>query len=188
MIAIEYMDMMSRMMMTVSATHPRFFTISVMVKALFMSSVPPFAASWKRKAKKARALLPSTLSRIVTAEILQRFSVVMANGASAQEGAFSPRAPLGDLHSPAARLRRGGKAPRPPYCSTKLYVMTPETFTGCPESSVGENLALRAAETAACCKSGWPETAEAETTRPDSSTRICTVTVPEARAAFAMGG
>src|SRR5215210_782210 len=66
--------------------------------------------------------------------------------------------------------------------------MTPETFTGCPESSVGENLALRAAATAACCKSGWPETAEAETTRPDSSTRICTVTVPEARAAFAMGG
>src|SRR5919107_6140144 len=149
MIAIEYIDMMSRMMMTVSATHPRFFTISVMVKALFRSS-PPFAASWKRKAKKPRALLPSTLSRIVTAEILQRFSVVMAKGASAPEGAFGPRAPPGDLHSPAARLRRGGKAPRPPYCSTKLYVMTPETLTGCPDSSVGENLALRAAETAAC--------------------------------------
>ena len=80
------------------------------------------------------------------------------------------------------------KALNPIYCSTKLYVITPETLTGCPESSVGEKRACRAAETAACCKSGWPETAEAETTRPDSSTRICTVTVPEARAAFAMGG
>ncbi len=44
MIAIEYIDMISRMMMTVSATQPRFFTISVMVKALFRSS-PPLAAS-----------------------------------------------------------------------------------------------------------------------------------------------
>ena len=66
--------------------------------------------------------------------------------------------------------------------------MTPETFTGCPDRSVGEKRACRAAETAACCKSGWPETAEAEMTRPDSSTTICTVTVPCARAAFAIGG
>lgn len=65
----------------------------------------------------------------------------MAKGASAPEGAFAhARRPL-TYTSPAARLRRGGKAPRPPYCSTKLYVMTPETLTGWPESSVGENLA-----------------------------------------------
>lgn len=65
----------------------------------------------------------------------------MAKGASAPEGAFGPRAPRGDLQSPAARLRRGGKTPRPPYCSTKLYVMTPETLTGWPDKSVGENRA-----------------------------------------------
>ena len=65
----------------------------------------------------------------------------MAKGASAPEGAFGPRAPLVTYTVPAARLRRGGKAPRPPYCSTKLYVMTPETLTGWPESSVGENRA-----------------------------------------------
>src|SRR2546423_14665426 len=66
--------------------------------------------------------------------------------------------------------------------------MTRETLTGCPDSRVGEKRAWRAAATAACCKSGWPLTAVAETTRPDSSTRICTVTVPCARAAFAIGG
>src|ERR1044071_10242598 len=74
MIAMEYIDMISRMTMTVSATHPRFFTISVMVKALFRSS-PPLAASWNRKAKRPRALLPRMLNRIVTVEILQRVFV-----------------------------------------------------------------------------------------------------------------
>src|SRR5215203_3394506 len=74
MMAMEYIDMISRMMMTVSATHPRFFTISVMVKALCRSS-PALAASWNRKAKRPRALLPRMLNRIVTVEILQRVFV-----------------------------------------------------------------------------------------------------------------
>jgi hypothetical protein len=55
------------------------------------------------------------------------------------------------------------------YGATKLYVMTPETFTGWPESLVGENLAPRAADAAAARSSGWPLTAEAETTFPFSS-------------------
>jgi hypothetical protein len=62
------------------------------------------------------------------------------------------------------------------------------TFTGWPESSVGVNFHCRTAETADCCKSGCPLTAAASLTRPDSSTVICTVTVPEARAARAMAG
>ena len=82
-----------------------------------------------------------------------------------------------------------GAAPRAlDYWSVKLTVTVPVTFTGWPESIVGENLQLRTALTAACCKSGWPLTAEAETTRPDSSTVICTTTAPEARAAYAIGG
>src|SRR5215207_9564293 len=93
MIAMEYIDMISRMTMTVSATHPRFFTISVMVKALFRSSPPPgAAASWKRKAKKARPLLPRMLNRIVTVEILQR--VFVSDGGRASpfgRGASDPR-------------------------------------------------------------------------------------------------
>jgi hypothetical protein len=35
------------------------------------------------------------------------------------------------------------------YLATKLYVSTPETFTGSPIKDVGENLARRAAATAA---------------------------------------
>src|SRR5215212_4965467 len=91
MMAMEYIDMMSRMTMTVSATQPRFFTISVMVKALFRSS-PPLAASWNRKAKKPRALLPRMLNRIVTVEILQR--VFVSDGGCASpfgRGASDPR-------------------------------------------------------------------------------------------------
>jgi hypothetical protein len=66
--------------------------------------------------------------------------------------------------------------------------MTPVTFTGAPDKSVGENLAWLAACTAACCKSGWPVTARAEITLPDSSIVTCTVTVPEACVALAIGG
>jgi hypothetical protein len=51
----------------------------------------------------------------------------------------------------------------------KLYLITPETLTGWPESFVGLNLARRAAETAAAFKSGWPLAALAETTLPSSS-------------------
>ncbi len=54
-----------------------------------------------------------------------------------------------------------------PY-GTKLYVMTPETLTGWPESSVGLNRAPRAAETAAGLSSGCPLTALAEMTLPVS--------------------
>src|SRR5215216_2718994 len=109
MMAMEYIDMMSRMTMTVSATQPRFFTISVMVKALFRSS-PPLAASWNRKAKKPRALLPRMLNRIVTAEILQRFSVVMAGALCFGRGASDPRGRRPRLLGGGARA---GRAPHP---------------------------------------------------------------------------
>jgi len=56
------------------------------------------------------------------------------------------------------------------YCGAKLYVITPLTLTGSPLSLTGENLAPRAAATAAACNSGWPETACAEITLPFSST------------------
>lgn len=58
-------------------------------------------------------------------------------------------------------------SPRFPY-GTKLYVITPETFTGCPERSVGLNRAPRAAATAAGLSSGWPLTALADITLPVS--------------------
>src|SRR6185503_118505 len=66
--------------------------------------------------------------------------------------------------------------------------MIPVTLTGCPDSLVGENFALRAAATAAACSNGCPETACAETTLPLSSTVTWTTTVPEALAALATGG
>ena len=71
---------------------------------------------------------------------------------------------------------------------TKLYVITPDTLTGWPESSVGLNLAPCAAETAAGRSSGWPLTALADTTRPLSSINTCTETAPPARTARAAGG
>src|SRR3712207_2573957 len=66
--------------------------------------------------------------------------------------------------------------------------MTPLVLTGRPERSVGVKVERRAASAAACCKSAWPETAEAEMTLPLSSTTTCTVTAPEARAARAADG
>src|ERR671916_2327973 len=105
MIAMEYIDMMSRMTMTASATHPRFLTISVMVKALPMSSDPP--PCWKRKAKKPRALLPRMLNRIVTVEILQRFSVLMAGALPRRRGRERP---AGGAPPPPG----GGGPPGPP--------------------------------------------------------------------------
>jgi len=45
---------------------------------------------------------------------------------------------------------------------TKLYTITPDTFTGLPSSSVGENPALQAAISAACLNNGWPDRARAE--------------------------
>ena len=66
--------------------------------------------------------------------------------------------------------------------------MTPVTFTGCPESFVGENLAPRAAPTATACSNGWPDTARAEITLPFSSMVTWTTTVPEACACLAIGG
>src|SRR5256885_10722571 len=64
----------------------------------------------------------------------------------------------------------------------------PVTFTGCPESFVGENLAWRAAATATACSKGCPEIACAETTLPFSSISTWTTTVPAACAALAIGG
>src|SRR5688572_30912657 len=66
--------------------------------------------------------------------------------------------------------------------------MTPETFTGWPESFVGENLAPRAAEAAAARSNGWPLTADAETTFPFSSISTWTLTDPPALTALAAGG
>src|SRR4030095_2207880 len=66
--------------------------------------------------------------------------------------------------------------------------MMPVTLTGCPDSLVGENFALRAAATATACNNGCPETACAEVTLPFSSTVTWTMTVPEAFAVLAIGG
>src|SRR6185503_21143700 len=66
--------------------------------------------------------------------------------------------------------------------------MTPVTFTGCPDSLVGENLAPRAAETATPCSSGCPDTACAEITLPFSSITTWTTTVPDACAVRAIAG
>ncbi len=73
MIAMEYIDMMSRMMSTMRATVPRFFTISVMVKCWAMSSPAPGAASCHRNTKKLSALLPRMLMRIVTVRTSKSF-------------------------------------------------------------------------------------------------------------------
>src|SRR5216684_6606619 len=67
-------------------------------------------------------------------------------------------------------------------------MMTPLTFTGCPESLVGVNFDDRAAPTAAACSKGWPEVAWAATTLPFSSIKTCTTTCPEACALRAIGG
>ena len=53
---------------------------------------------------------------------------------------------------------------------------------------VGLNLAPRAADSAAPRSNGCPLTALAETTRPLSSIRTCTLTEPLARTALAAGG
>ena len=74
-----------------------------------------------------------------------------------------------------------------PY-GTKLYVMTPETFTGWPERSVGLKWAPRAAATAAGLSSGCPLTALAEMTLPVSLINTWTVTAPDARTARAAAG
>src|SRR5256714_13954309 len=66
--------------------------------------------------------------------------------------------------------------------------MTPETFTGIPESLVGVNLDARAAATAAPVRSGCPDTGAAEITLPFSSITICTFTWPDACALRAIAG
>src|SRR6185503_15003104 len=66
--------------------------------------------------------------------------------------------------------------------------MTPETFTGWPESLVGENLALRAACTAASRSIGRPLVAFAATTLPLSSRTTSTMTVPCVRIRLAVSG
>ena len=67
-------------------------------------------------------------------------------------------------------------------------MITPLTFTGWPDRTVGENFAPRAAATAAACSSGWPLTADAEITFPCSSIKTCTFTAPLARTARAAAG
>src|SRR5437868_29483 len=65
MIAIEYTDMISRMITTVIATGPMFFIISVIV-----NSLPPAAADGlgvcKRNRRKPIAFVPRMVVRIVT--------------------------------------------------------------------------------------------------------------------------
>src|SRR6266850_2437752 len=67
-------------------------------------------------------------------------------------------------------------------------MITPLTFTGCPESLVGVNFDARAAATAAACSSGWPDIACAEITFPFSSINTWTCTAPAACALLAIGG
>src|SRR5437588_8611990 len=95
MIAMEYMLMMSRMTMTVSATQPRCLIISLMVNTSLRfcspgagAAPPGCAAAWNRKTRTPRALLPRMLNRIVTVEILQRFSLMAR--ALRQKGALRP--------------------------------------------------------------------------------------------------
>src|SRR6266404_4456436 len=64
MIAIEYTDMISRMITTVMATPPMFFTISVIV-----NSLPPAADGLgvcKRNRRKPIAFVPRMVVKIVT--------------------------------------------------------------------------------------------------------------------------
>jgi hypothetical protein len=74
------------------------------------------------------------------------------------------------------------------YSITKLYVISPLTLTGCPESIVGLNLACLAAETAADLSKDGPETASAETTFPRSSISTFTVTWPVMCCCLAIAG
>src|SRR5262249_3153693 len=72
--------------------------------------------------------------------------------------------------------------------SVKLNVKRPWTLTGLPESSVGLNCHCLAACNAASRNNGWPLTAFASMTSPDSLTVIITWTAPLALAALAIGG
>lgn len=67
-------------------------------------------------------------------------------------------------------------------------MMMPETFIGCPESSVGEKRARRAASTAAPRNIGGPLVACAATTFPSTSIETSTVTVPVTPARLAISG
>jgi hypothetical protein len=69
------------------------------------------APCWKRKAKKPRALLPRMLNRIVTVEILQRFSFVMAGALPRSGGARATRGRAAPEPAPAGRLRVAPRAP-----------------------------------------------------------------------------
>src|SRR5438270_14031414 len=110
MIAMEYMDMMSRMTITVSATQPSIFTISEMVNATFRLLSPcGWAACWNRKTKKPKALLPRMLIRMVTVKILQRFSFVMAGSTSVGKARAGP---LG-APPPSRKRREAAQAARP---------------------------------------------------------------------------
>src|SRR2546423_11633529 len=71
-----------------------------------------------------------------------------------------------DLIDVEERLR-SGRSPISHY-GTKLYVMTPVTFTGCPDNSVGLKCEPRAADSAAALSNGWQPTAAADITLPVS--------------------
>src|ERR1700760_490208 len=91
MMAMEYIDMMSRMTMTVSATQPKFLTISVMVKADFRLSLSLPPCAWNRKTKKLSALLPRMLNRMVTVKILQKVFVCDVESAADVAGGTHSR-------------------------------------------------------------------------------------------------
>src|SRR5262249_32774695 len=68
------------------------------------------------------------------------------------------------------------------------YVIIPETLTGFPIRSVGENRDPHAALTDSLRRRGWPDTASAEKMLPSSSIRTRTLTAPDARTARAARG
>lgn len=67
-------------------------------------------------------------------------------------------------------------------------MIVPLILIGSPESTVGENRALRAALSAEALSNGWPETASADTTEPFSSISTRTLTWPRALTALAADG
>src|ERR1700682_6344831 len=149
------------------ATPPILLIICVMEKVSAALAVPESAAglaaaACHRKKRRPNALAPKTLVRIVTVNPSRDFSQLISN----KKG----RGPI-----MIGLLWAHGKPSD--YWATKLYWIMPVTFTGCPESFVGENFDARAAATAAACNSGWPDVARAETTLPLSSINTCTTTV-----------
>src|ERR1044071_7558063 len=108
MIAIEYTDMIKRMMTTVIATGPMFLIISVMVNSLPVD-VPAagLGEACKRNRRKPIAFVPRMVVRIVTVnppQIYLQFDFLPANETERRR----PDSVLGRSSAPVT------------YCATKL--------------------------------------------------------------------